>query len=365
MQETSTLAGLIQETLNNFFSLQREEMLDLGPDVLPLIDQAEDFLSGGKRLRAQFLTAAFTSVASTLDPLMDAPPEFVLNAASSLELFHAAALIHDDVIDHSDTRRGKLAVHRRFESTHREQRWQSEPQHFGVSSAILIGNLLQSWADQVFSEALTHLGRESSITARAHFNRMRTEVGAGQYLDVLEEQRGSSSSEQDQLERATRVLIYKSAKYSVEAPLLIGAALAGASDAQEQTFRDFGLPVGVAFQLRDDLLGVFGDAQVTGKPSGDDLREGKRTVLVGLTRQHLPVSQRNLFDEMLGDPDLTSEQISLMQRTITDSGAVDAVESMITNNLDRALAALDGAGFSAQSSQVLASLAERATQRSA
>ena len=365
MQESSTLAGLIQETLDAFFTSQREALEDLGPDVPLLIDSAQDFLTGGKRLRARFMTASYECVASSLDPMLNELPKSVLWAACSLELFHAAALIHDDLIDHSDTRRGKPAIHKTFEAKHLQSDWQSDASHFGVSSAILIGDLLQSWADEMFNEALSAVGSGVAEAARGHFNRMRSEVAAGQYLDVLEEQRGDAASSQEELERATRVLIYKSAKYSVEAPLLIGAALAGATAEQEQVFRDFGLPIGVAFQLRDDLLGVFGDSAVTGKPSGDDLREGKRTVLISLTRKELPTSQRNVFDEMLGDASLTGEQIAMMQRTILDSGAVDSVETMIANNVTRASSAINRANFSAHATQLLTQLAERATQRSA
>ena len=192
---------------------------------------------------------------------------------------------------------------------------------------------------------------------------MRSEVAVGQYLDVLEEQQPDALPEQEQLERSTRILVYKSAKYSVEAPLLIGAALAGASEEQEQALAAFGLPVGVAFQLRDDLLGVFGDSALTGKPTGDDLTEGKRTVLVTLARESLPPTQRRLFDEMLGDPDLDGEQIEMMQRTIRDSGAVRRVEEMITRNVDRAEAALDFVPLDGQIKDQLIRLAHQSVRR--
>lgn len=344
-----------------FLDAELDQLRDIGSDVEPLVSEARSFLSGGKRLRAQFLAAAFQ--ATLFDPMPDELPQHVVNAAAALELFHAAALIHDDVIDHSDTRRGSPAIHRRFESMHVQNSWRSSPADYGVATAILIGDLLQSWADQLFSDALTSVQPDQAKTARNHFNRMRSEVAIGQYLDVLEEQLGALMPEAEQLERATRVLVYKSAKYSVEAPLLIGTALAGGSEQQEANIREYGLPVGVAFQLRDDLLGVFGDAEVTGKPAGDDLREGKRTVLVGLTRQHLPTSARHVFDEMLGDPDLTDEQILMMQRTIRDSGAVDAVESMIRGNVERARESVERFNSDSSHTALLLALAERATQR--
>jgi geranylgeranyl diphosphate synthase type I len=172
---------------------------------------------------------------------------------------------------------------------------------------------------------------------------MRAEVIAGQYLDILEERSWRSGDERELLPRAERVIVYKSAKYSVQAPLLLGAMLAGGTLGQLDALGDFGLPLGIAFQLRDDLLGVFGDAEVTGKPSGDDLREGKRTVLVALTRKALPVSARNVLDELLGDPRLEDEQIRMLQSTIRSSGAVAEVENMITTNVERATRALDDA----------------------
>lgn len=363
MAESSTLAARVQETLTSFLDAEAEKLREIGPDVEPLIEEARSFLSGGKRLRAQFLAAAYQ--ATLFDPMPGELPQHLVEAAAALELFHAAALIHDDVIDHSDTRRGRPAVHRRFETLHKEQSWRSHPEDFGIASAILIGDLLQSWADQLFNQALAALPSAHAERARNFFNRMRSEVAVGQYLDVLEEQQGALMPEAEQLERATRVLVYKSAKYSVESPLLIGTALGGGSAQQEEVVRDYGLPVGVAFQLRDDLLGVFGDAEVTGKPAGDDLREGKRTVLVGLTRQHLPTSARHVFDELLGDPSLTAEQIDMMQRTILDSGAVDAVESMIAGNVERAREALDRLTADPSHAAVLRALAERATQRNA
>lgn len=363
MEQTSTLAGRVQERLDQIFENQTKNLADLGDDVLPLLSHAQAFLNGGKRLRARFASASYACVAGTLDPLLEAVPECVINAAAALELFHAAALIHDDIIDRSDTRRGNPAIHKSFSALHQKNGWRSNSENFGIAAAILIGDLLQSWADEVFSSALSELAPQTASRAREHFNRMRTEVAAGQYLDVLEEQMGAFGLESEELERATRVLVYKSAKYSVEAPLLIGAALAGASADQEDVFREFGLPVGVAFQLRDDVLGVFGDESVTGKPAGDDLREGKRTVLVGLTRQHLPISAKRVFDELLGDAQLTEEQVSMMQRTMRDSGALDSVEKMIDGNVSRAFAALNASGFSASTVAELRTLAERATRR--
>lgn len=365
MDQSKRLAGLVQERLVDFLAHHRSELHPLGDDVAPFLEEALGHLSGGKRLRAGFAVLGFQAV-QPLDVYVEPTGILaaILDVACSLELFHAAALIHDDVIDRSDTRRGRPAVHRHFATFHEEQRFRGSAEHFGISAAILLGDLLLSWADEMFAHALDQLGNSGAArAARAHFNRMRSEVAVGQYLDVLEEQRSGFAEESEQLERSTRVLIYKSAKYSVEAPLLIGAALAGATPEQETALSQFGLPVGVAFQLRDDLLGVFGDAEVTGKPSGDDLREGKRTVLVTLAREALPPTQQRVFDDMIGDRELSDEQIEMLQRTIRDSGAVEQVEQMIARNATRAGAALDFAPLHTSTKQQLVALADRAVRR--
>jgi geranylgeranyl diphosphate synthase type I len=366
VQETTRLAALIQERIDDELSRHRSELEELGPDGAPVLDEAREFLTGGKRLRARFAALGFQAV-QPLNLFADPEQEFsaMLDAACALELFHAAALIHDDVIDRSETRRGRLSAHHHFAKLHSSHGWRGEADHFGISTAILLGDLLQSWADEMFDRAVRAVPGQAGFGARVHFNRMRSEVAIGQYLDVLEEQQPTFAGEAEQLERSTRVLVYKSAKYSVEAPLLIGAALAGAAEEQEQALREFGLPVGVAFQLRDDLLGVFGDTAVTGKPSGDDLIEGKRTVLVTLARQALPATQQRVFDDMIGDRELDSEQLGMLQHTITMSGAVTQVEQMITRNVDRAEAALDFAPLDKGARERLIELAHLATKRTA
>ncbi|WP_336650784.1 MULTISPECIES: polyprenyl synthetase family protein [unclassified Leucobacter] len=364
MQETTRLAGLIQERINDTLARHRTALEPLGADAEPLLDEAFGFLSGGKRFRAQFAVLGYRAI-RPLELSSEVDTEFgaVLDAACALELFHAAALIHDDVIDRSDTRRGRPATHRLFAAMHQQRGWRGSAEHFGLAGAILLGDLLQSWADELMQAAGDALpDRDAAQRARRHFDRMRSEVATGQYLDVLEEQHAEFAAHEEQLERSTRVLVYKSAKYSVEAPLLIGAALAGASEQHEQALSDFGLPVGVAFQLRDDLLGVFGDEELTGKPIGDDLSEGKRTVLVTLAREKLPTTQRRIFDDMLGS-ELDSLQVAMLQRTIRESGAIEQIEEMITLNLDRATTALQRARIRPDAAQLLLSLSERAARR--
>ena len=368
MARGSRLVDLVHARIEEFLSERTSILRSISPDLDPLDTFSRRFLSGGKRFRALFCYWGWESVAARgFDPFEGegARDHFpVVSAASALELFHAAALVHDDLIDNSDTRRGAPSAHRLFEALHAESGWAGSSADFGRASAILLGDLLLGWSDELLDEGLAALpDRTAARAARTEFMRMRTEVTAGQYLDILEERAWLVQPESEQRTRAERVIVYKSAKYSIESPLVIGGALAGATAAQLSALRGFGLPLGVAYQLRDDLLGVFGDPAVTGKPSGDDLREGKRTMLVAIARERLSPSQRRLLDELLGDPDLGADQVRMLQRTIAECGAVDEVEAMISTNLARATAVLEHAPLSHEARTELGSLAKAVTRR--
>lgn len=292
-------------------------------------------------------------------------PVAVVRTASALEIFHAAALIHDDIIDSSDTRRGSASAHKLFEGMHVAKGWAGAPAGYGIASAILLGDLMLGWSDELLDEGLYAVAdRESARRARLEFNRMRTEVTAGQYLDILEERAWLTAPESELTERALRVIIYKSAKYSVQAPLVIGAALSGASEEQLDALRSFGLPLGIAYQLRDDLLGVFGNAEVTGKPSGDDLREGKRTVLMALAREGAVGTDLHVLDELVGDPALDAPQIAMLQSMIERSGAVVRIEELIDSYVREARLALDAAPISDEARAKLGELTDTVIRRS-
>ena len=286
----------------------------------------------------------------------DPPDEPALvRAAASLELLHASALVHDDFMDASDTRRGRPATHKAFESLHREQRWSGRPEQYGAAAAILLGDLLLSWSDEMLRTC--GLATEPVDAALAFFDTMRSEVITGQFLDVSAQARGESDVEQAML-----VLRYKSAKYSIERPLHVGASLAGAGPEVLAALSDVGLPLGEAFQMRDDLLGVYGDPQVTGKPAGDDLTEGKRTVLVALALQHATDEDARRLDAALGSA-LTAEEVAELRRIIDDSGAHAEVEKRIGELTSRSLAALDEAPVTEVAREALRDLAAAATQR--
>ena len=194
---------------------------------------------------------------------------------------------------------------------------------------------------------------------KATYDSMVVELMAGQYLDLLEQARGGGS-----VDRALRVVRYKSAKYTIERPLHLGGELAGASGELLQAYSDYGLPLGEAFQLRDDILGVFGDPAVTGKPAGDDLREGKRTVLIAVAVENASPAQAQLLRTSLGDPALSDDGVAALREVLVDTGALARVESMIGYKTEQAYAALASVELAEPAAEVLADLVQAATARS-
>jgi geranylgeranyl diphosphate synthase type I len=339
----------IESSLQHFVRTQAQWLDRLGPDAQRLVEHARVSVSGGKRFRAAFCWWGHHAVAEPSDPAA------LLRACASLELLHASALVHDDYMDASDVRRGRPATHRAFEQLHRDHGWAASAEQYGASAAILLGDLLLSWSDELLRTC--GLPAHRVLDALGYFDLTRSEVVTGQFLDVSAQARGAAD-----VDTAMTVLRYKSAKYSIERPLHIGAALAGASPEMITQLSRFGLPLGEAFQLRDDLLGVFGDPAVTGKPAGDDLIEGKRTVLVSLALDALPPSDAKVLDTALGTA-LDPEQVEHLCRLIDDSGARLQVEAVIHQLTERSLTALGAADVTERARGVLAGLAAQVTQR--
>ncbi|MET7753031.1 polyprenyl synthetase family protein [Micromonospora sp. NPDC005367] len=346
-------AGLrqrVDKALTEFLANQRIWMAGVDDALAPVAEVIEAFvLGGGKRLRPAFAYWGYRGAGGV-------DSDQVLGALAALELVQASALIHDDLMDRSDTRRGEPAVHRRFAARHRRSGWGGDPDGFGDAAAILLGDLCLVWSDELLHSA----GLEPRTVARARpvFDEMRTEVTVGQYLDVLAQVTRDTS-----VERAGKVARYKSAKYTVERPLLLGAALADAPPDVEAAYSAYGLPLGEAFQLRDDVLGVFGDPAQTGKPAGDDLREGKRTYLVAVALEALDDADREQLLTGLGDPGLDEEGVARLRGLITSSGALTRTEQRIGTLTDSALAALAKVDLDSEARQALVDLAAAATRR--
>jgi geranylgeranyl diphosphate synthase type I len=235
--------------------------------------------------------------------------------------------------------------------------WQGDAEGFGAGAAILLGDLCLAWSDELLR--CSGIDVTALVRSRPVFDLMRTEVIAGQYLDVHAQVTADTS-----VRRATTVARYKSAKYTVERPLLLGAALADAPAPLRDIYSAYGLPLGEAFQLRDDVLGVFGDPDRTGKPAGDDLREGKRTYLVAAAFEAVDGATAAELNRGLGDPTLDEQGINRMREVILASGALERTERRIAHLTTSALAALDRARLANGAAAMLADLAEAATSRS-
>ena len=294
-------------------------------------------LSGGKRLRPAFCEWAYVGAGG------EPASAVAVDAGAALELLHTFALVHDDVMDGSELRRGLSAIHRQFVSRHEQATWRGEARRFGEGVAILVGDFAFVYADLLFSEV--------PATARWVFDELRLELCVGQYLDLV----GTASASSD-LSLAERIERYKSGKYTVERPLHLGAALAGRYDELHAPLSAIGLPLGQAFQLRDDLLGVFGDSAVTGKPVGDDLREGKLTPLLAFATARVDGAGARLLDR-IGAPDLSDDEVRRMQEMLVDCGACAESEATIEQLVGESLGAIESAPITAEARAALRELA--------
>lgn len=346
----------VRVELANFLKERESQIASIGKPVTEAIAHLENFvLDGGKRIRPLYAWAGFVAADGLLG---DEDPQAVLCAASSLEFIQSCALIHDDIVDASDTRRGNPTVHRAVEAKHQKNNWTGDPEAFGRSVAILVGDMSLVWAEDMYLDS--GLSQEALKRAREPWRAMRTEVIGGQLLDVSLEAAAIES-----VELSDSVNRFKTAAYTIERPLHLGAAIAGASPELITAFRGYGHDIGIAYQLRDDQLGVFGDPQVTGKPAGDDLREGKRTVLLALALQNAdqkdPASAEYLRTH-LGTTD-DADVISKMSQIIEDSGAPAEIEERIDALTQSGLAHLAKANVNADVHELLHSLALRSTAR--
>ncbi|WP_199443314.1 polyprenyl synthetase family protein [Umezawaea beigongshangensis] len=340
----------VEHALTDYLSERRADAERMEPTFAGAVDALSEFvLTGGKRIRPTFAWWGWRAAGGDPEGPLAAP---VLTAIGSLELIQACALVHDDLMDASAVRRGRPTVHVAFAERHREHGWLGPAERFGLAASVLIGDVALAWADDMLLAAglPTDALRRLSVPWRD----MRTEMLAGQYLDVLTQARGDASAD-----AAVRIDRLKTAAYTVARPLHMGAAIAGGSPELVDGLRAFGGEIGLAFQLRDDLLGVFGDPAVTGKPAGDDLREGKRTLLVALGMER----GADVLHDVLGRPDLDDAAVDEVRAALREVGAVDAVEERISALTASALDLLSTTPVAEPAGERLAELAVSATKR--
>jgi geranylgeranyl diphosphate synthase type I len=344
-QSLLDVASRVDKRLEALLAVERERWAKVDADLVPPIDEiARLVLAGGKRLRPAFCFWGFVGAGG------DPTDELVIDAGAALELLHAFALFHDDVMDGSLTRRGEPTTNAKFEARHGVEKLAGESRRFGDGVAILVGDLAYVYSDQLM--------RNASPQAWTIWNELRIELNFGQYLDML----GSAMNERRR-EKAERICRYKSGKYTIERPLHLGALLAAPTrNDLIPVLSTYGLPLGDAFQMRDDVLGAFGDTAITGKPVGDDLREGKPTPLMAIATARANAAQLKEL-QLVGNQDLSPEQIARVQEVIRETGALDELETVITRLTDEAIAAVGHVPFTQSVRDELITLAEYVSWR--
>lgn len=340
----SDIAADVDARLEEIISTEQREWFEVEASFEdPLNDLSALVLGGGKRIRPAYCHWGWVIAGG------DADSQAVLDAGCALELLHAFALAHDDVMDGSPTRRGAPSVWRRFIDRHHDRDWQGEDRRFGEAAAVLVGDMAMALADRVLGPI--------DDQSRDIWNRLRTELNMGQFLDMVGTARGAVSAQQARL-----VIEYKTALYTVVRPLQLGAALAGRPDLAD-SLDSHGRPIGLAFQLRDDMLGAFGDPEATGKPVGDDLREGKPTLLMALGRAAATSAQLEVLDA--AGSDIDDHAVTAIQQVLVDTSAKSSVEQEIDKLLDEGLEALEALPQVPAAQQALADLARFVAHRQA
>ena len=334
-----TVAERVEARLDGLLAAESERWGALSRDLVAPLDSLRSLvMSGGKRLRPAFCFWGFRAAGGGDD---DAA---VIEAGAAFEMLQAFALVHDDIMDGSATRRGLRTAHLAFGDRHDAAVWRGEARRFGEGVAILIGDLAHVYADRLMAD--------TAEPVRAVWDELRIELNVGQYLDILGTARGDTDHE-----GARRIARYKSGKYTIERPLHVGAALAGRLDELQDPLSAYGDPLGEAFQLRDDLLGAFGEEAATGKPVGDDLREGKPTPLLAVATENADTLQAGVLGEV-GRIDLDELAVERIQEVLVDTGAVRSIEASIDALTGDAIAAIKVADVTDEARGALVDLAQ-------
>lgn len=346
MSATDDLIERVNVVLEDTISHSRSRWSPLQKDLALVFEEISALvLGGGKRLRPQFSHWGWVAAGGDGKAVESA------RIGAAIELLHAAALFHDDIIDDAGTRRGRTTTHQSFAKNHSENGWTGESRRFGEGSTILIGDITYVLSDSLMDNV--------SSAARLLWHDLRMEMNIGQYLDVV----GSARETRDVVE-ADLICRMKSAKYTIERPLHIGAVAANAERGKSLLlmFSAYGLPLGDAFQMRDDILGAYGDSEITGKPVGGDFREGKPTPLLARAHQMAEKKQREVLARV-GQPGLTDDDIADIQQVVIDTGALQAMEDLIASHHAQAVQALVKSEMQGQSYEALVHLADVVTQR--
>ncbi|MGW0472241.1 polyprenyl synthetase family protein [Streptomyces coeruleorubidus] len=343
--EPAAFKTRVDEVLHRFVAQEAAQFAAIDPLLGPVAEQLEMAVADGKRLRAAFCYWGWRAVGQ---PDSDA----LVRAAASMELVHAAAVVHDDLIDDSSLRHGRATVHVALRGAVRRR---PRADAAARSLAMLVGDLLMALAGQLFTTS----GLPAAYLSRARplWSVMARELVAGECLDILSTGAGPDTT------ASLKVVRYKTAKYTVEQPLLIGGALAGAGGRLREGYSAYGLPLGEAFQLRDDLLGLFGDPERTGKANADDVCGNRPTALLAETWRLADDADRERLRALLGRRRLDAEELNSVREVMRGLKAPDSIEGMISARVEQALGALHELDAPAPATNALTALAQSAANR--
>jgi geranylgeranyl diphosphate synthase type I len=345
-QSLRGIAQRVDQRLDTLLAAEEQRWGDLSADLIrPITEIRRLVMAGGKRLRPAFCYWGFVGAGG------DPSDSRIVDAGAAFELMHAFALFHDDVMDDADSRRGAATTHTVFAKEHALAGWAGESRRFGEGVAILVGDLAFVYADLLLETAPQEAWRI--------WNELRVELNIGQFLDVA----GSVQRVRDVVS-AERICRYKSGKYTIERPLHLGAAIADPTGhgALLNGLSGYGLPLGDAFQMRDDVMGAFGDEAVTGKPVGGDLREGKPTPLLARAVAAATPAQLQVL-ERVGATDLSDAEVAAIQQVIVETGALAELESHITSLTEQAVTSLRQMDLDPQAVSELTLLAQYVSWR--
>ncbi len=352
--EITEVADKVDQRLAQLFDHEYQRWSHTEPRLGEAILELQRMSGGGKRIRAAFCYWAWRGNLVNLglaDTNTSTDEAVIVDCGAAFELLQTFALIHDDIMDGADTRRGQTTIHINQADRVTREGWRGEPRRYGDGVAILIGDLSHVYADQLIGI--------TSGAARDIWDELRIELNLGQYLDMRAAAMGDFSRQ-----TAQEVAVFKSALYTIVRPLQFGAALANTTADQDlhRALDIFGRPVGQAFQLRDDLLGVLGDPDHVGKPVGSDLQEGKPTELLASAHERADASQLRVLSTV-GHGQLSDGQILEILEVLQATGAIADIERRIDHLVETAAMAAADLPFGASIRRTMVSLANYVAAR--
>ena len=341
---------ILDKKLSLYFSRKLKEMREFGLSARGAVKSIRDLtLAGGKRVRAGFMYWGYKASGGK-------EIEKIIEASMSIELTHIFLLIHDDIIDRDDFRHGVETIHKKYERLARRFYKKTDPKHFGDSMAIVTGDMAAAYGNDVIFNS--RFAPEQKQKALSKLQEIVANTVSGEILDVVLEAKGRAT-EKEILE----VHRNKTAKYTVEGPLHLGALLAGADEKTLRILSDYAIPVGIAFQIQDDILGAFGDEKKLGKPVCSDLREGKQTLLIAKVLEFGNKEERKIIGDLLGKKDISEKEIVLFRNTVKNSGSLEYSQNLARKYVEQGKKAVMKSDFGKEVNEFLTGIADYIVNR--